>query len=284
MLFLTAGALATGGSLAAATTAHAQSGTLTYTCNTVLGPAASSVVIDTDLPDVMYVGESRPVGLTSSVTVPWDGAIALAYGLLGARSAEGSATAAGTMTGPGGYNVPTTTNLTVPHTVIADATPLTIRSTGVGAAFAPTVPGLYTVDAGDFTSVLSFQKEDGTDTGLGPQTIPCTAPTDVSKVVDTVKVMAHSATALKLKHPRLHRPGKAKVSVGSGAGAPTGKISVMLKKGAKKIQQKTVTLKNGKAVVHLKRFHKKGRYSLTVTYLGADYVDGSTVVKKFRVR
>jgi hypothetical protein len=284
MLFLTAGALATGGSLAAATTAHAQSGTLTYTCNTVLGPAASSVVTDTDLPAVMYVGESRPVGLTSSVTVPWDGAISLAYGLLGARSAEGTATAAGTMTGPGGYNVPTTTNLTVPHTVIADATPLTIRSTGVGAAFAPTVPGLYTVDAGDFTSVLSFQKEDGTDTGLGPQTIPCTAPTDVSKVVDTVKVMAHTTTSLKLKGTRLHRAAKAKVAVTSLAGVPTGKVTLLLKKGAHKVQKKAVSLQNGKAVVQFKRFAKKGRYSLTVTYAGTADLVGSTVVKRFRVR
>ena len=57
----------------------------------------------------------------------------------------------------------------------------------------------------------------------------------------------------------------------------------LLKKGAEKIQQQTVSLKNGNTVVHLKRFHKKGRYSLTVTHMGADYVDGSTIVKKFRV-
>jgi Family of unknown function (DUF6801) len=283
LLFLTAGALATGGSLYAAGAAQAKSDPLTYSCATVLGPAASAVATDTNLPDVMYVGDSQPVGLTSAVTVPWDGAISLAYGLLAARSAQGTATALGTITGPGGYNVPTTTNLTVPQTAIANNTPLTIASSGVGAAFAPKAPGVYTVTAGDFTSVLNFLKEDGTDTGLGPQTIPCTAPAGVSRVVDTVTVKARTQTAATVKGARLHRAPKAKVAVTSVAGVPTGQVALVLKKGSRTVQHKTVTLKNGRAVVHLKRIAAKGRYTLTVTYAGTGDLVGSAVVERFRV-
>src|SRR5262247_1514641 len=95
LLFLTAGALATGGSLCATGAAQAASDSLTYTCATALGSAPSTVVTDTDLPDVMHVGGSQPVGLTSTVTVPWEGAISAAYGILGARTAQGTASATG---------------------------------------------------------------------------------------------------------------------------------------------------------------------------------------------
>src|SRR5262249_34557673 len=150
LLFLTAGALATGGSLLIEGPALAESDPLTYTCATALGPAASTVVTDTDPPDVMHVGESRSVGLTSTLTVPWAGAIELAYGALGARSVQGSATAQGIITGPGGFNALTTTPLTVTPTTITNGAPLAITSVGSGDAFAPTVPGVYTISAADF--------------------------------------------------------------------------------------------------------------------------------------
>jgi large repetitive protein len=377
LLLLTAGALATGGSLCAAGAAQAESESLTYSCSTALGPAASTVVTDTDLPDVMDVGDSKPVGLTSTVTVPWAGAIQLAYSALGARTASGTATALGTITGPGDFNVPTSTDLTVPTTDITENDPLTITSTGTGDEFAPTVPGVYTISAGNFTSVLTFLKADNTDFGLGPQTIPCTAPSDVSTVVDTVTVKTPTTTTLALEptttaygqgvaatatvssdpgpatgaveftvggdtvsvpvtdgtasttlstlhagtqqvtatfvpdddlvdgssasqnvtvtkadtrtktqvtRTRLHHAPKASVAVSSAAGTPTGKVTVVLKKGTRTLNHKTVTLDNGKAAVVLKSLPAKGRYTLTVTYAGKGDFAGSKIVKHFRVR
>jgi hypothetical protein len=376
LLFLTAGALATGGSLCAAGAAQAESDPITYSCATLLGTAASTVVTDTDLPDVMHVGDSKPVGLTSTVTVPWAGAIQVAYTALGARTAQGTATALGTITGPGDLNVPTSTNLTVPPTPITENDPLTITSTGVGDDFAPTVPGVYTISAGDFTSVLSFLKADGTDTGLGAQNIPCTAPTDVSMVVDTVTVKTPTSTTLTLDHTtrtygktvsatatvgtdsgtpagsveftagghtvevpvsdgtasttlpalhagtqqvtatfvpdddlvdgssasqnvlvtpantrttaqvtgvRLHHAPRANVAVSSPAGTPTGKVTLVLKKGTRTLTHKTVALTKGKAAAVLKSLAAKGRYKLTVTYAGKGDFAGSKVVKEFRV-
>jgi hypothetical protein len=83
---------------------------------------------------------------------------------------------------------------------------------------------------------------------------------------------------------RLHRAPKAKVSVASAAGVPTGQVTLVLKKGHRTVQHKTVAQANGKAVAHLKRLAAKGRYSLTVTYAGTADLAGSTVVERFRVR
>ncbi|MBO0847419.1 MAG: Ig-like domain repeat protein [Nocardioides sp.] len=266
LLFLTAGALATGGALTATGAAYAQSDPLTYTCQTALGAAASTVVTDTDLPDVMHVGDSQPVGLTSTVTVPWAGAIQLAHDALGARTVQGTATANGVITGPGGYDVSTTTNLTVPSTPITANTDLTIASSGTGDVFAPTVPGVYTISAGDFTSVLTFLKDDGTDFGLGPQTIPCTAPSDVSTVVDTVTVRAHSTTLLALSSSKAAhgQPVSATAHVTTDSGAAAG--SVAFTAGGKTV---TAQVSDGTASATLPAL-QVGTHKVTATFTPDD--------------
>lgn len=193
---VTSVAVASGGAaVLTAGAAQAESAPLTYDCTTILGPTQMQVVTDTDLPAAAHTGDSLPVTLTSKVTVPGS-IIGLAYGLLGARSVSGTATAAGTVTGPGG-TVATSTALTVPSTPLPASGDLVITSTGASPTFAPTDPGSYAIGAGDFSSTLTFYDANGKAV-LADQTIPCTAPTEADTTVDTVAVTYASTTAIAL--------------------------------------------------------------------------------------
>jgi hypothetical protein len=223
LLRFSAGALALGTTVAIAPAAMAESAPLTYNCSTVLGPTSMPVVVDTDLPAVAHVGDTLPVNMTSDVTVPAS-MMGLVYGLLGGRFAEGTAIANGVVSGPSG-DVPTATDMVVPKTAIPATGDLLIQSTGTAPDFVPTEPGIYTITAGDFTSKLSFLKADGvTDSGLGVQTIPCTAPTGVSTLVDTVTVTYATSVELSVPSTPYGKAATATATIVTDGAAPSGTV------------------------------------------------------------
>jgi hypothetical protein len=116
--------------------------------------------------------------------------------------------------------------MTVPRTDIPATGDLLIRSTGTAPEFTPTEPGIYTVKASDFTSKLSFLKADGTDSGLGVQTIPCTAPTDVPTLVDTVAVTYATTTELSLPTSTAYgKAATATATIITDGAAPSGTVA-----------------------------------------------------------
>lgn len=104
---------------------------------------------------------------------------------------------------------------------------------------------------------------------------PTVTATPVAPTVTTTK-----ATVKKL--PTTAKGGKLVVKV-AGADQVDGEAVVVLKKkGAKKIKR-TVTVEDGKVVVKLPKL-APGGYTLTVRFLGADGIEASKTVEKFRVK
>ncbi|MDT0200582.1 DUF6801 domain-containing protein [Nocardioides sp. AE5] len=183
-----AATLMAGSLLAFASTspANAVSGTLSYDCNTALGPQVFTAVVDTDAPETMEVGEGAPVNVTSTVTVP--AAMAETLYAIGARSISGTAVVTSTV---GGEEV--TANLTVPSTPVAATGALDTVASGAGAPLAPTEAGDLTIEAGNFTTTISVFNEAGEEIvldGLLPAEVSCALQADQDAVVDTVAVTA----------------------------------------------------------------------------------------------
>ncbi|CAM3412512.1 Ig-like domain repeat protein [Nocardioides dubius] len=74
------------------------------------------------------------------------------------------------------------------------------------------------------------------------------------------------------------------VKVTRSGGTPTGKVTVQIKRGAKKVYRKTVSLRSGAAKVTVKRL-KKGRHTVTASYLGDSRGKSSSAkAQRFRIR
>lgn len=253
-----------------------------YTCSTAIGNQTFTAVNDSNAPATMFVGQSKPITLTSTVTIPASLTGAL-YGL-GGRTADGTATAHGTIGGKS-----TTSKLTVPTTTIPSDEALTVVARGKGGTYKATKPGKVALKAGDFTSVLNVYDADGKPlSGLvtSPVTVPCTAPTTgttfdtITVKKDTTKTKAAAADVKKGKKATV------KVTVKPAHGTtPTGKVKVLVLKGKKTIEKKTVALKKGKATVTLpKKLKKKGTYTATAKYAGSSTLVKSSGTHTFKVK
>ena len=88
------------------------------------------------------------------------------------------------------------------------------------------------------------------------------------------------------KRPSRKKAGKATITVPTSAGLAkaSGKVIVTLKLG-KKAKRASGTLRNGTVSVKLPRLPKKGKWSVTATYVGdARYLPGTSRTLKIRVR
>lgn len=159
----------------------AQAADLTYSCTVLGNPVALQSTITTDLPETAEVGESIPVQIDATVTVPWE-VYELAYGLLDARSVEGSVDANIAYDGDG-----QAADLAVPNTPLEEGQPVVLQASGPQSApFVATEAGTVDVHAGDFTADLTFLNEAGGEAIR--LDIPCEAPEDA--LVQTVEVTA----------------------------------------------------------------------------------------------
>ena len=113
-----------------------------------------------------------------------------------------------------------------------------------------------------------------------PVTGTVTRPPAPRPPVKVTKVK--SATSVKTKVSK-KKVAKVTVSVKGSRGTATGKVKVTVKKGKKVVKKSTLTLRKGKASVKTKRL-KKGRYAVTVSYVGSSAYKASKRKSTFRVR
>ena len=260
--------------------ANAAGTPLTYSCNApVLGPTPFTVTNDSNAPATMYVGQSAAIKLTSKVTIP--GSMASLLYAVGGRTADGTATAKGTIGGKA-----TTSTLAVPTTTIPQEGDLTVTATGNGGTYKATKPGRVTLTAGDFTSTLNIYDEDGAPlTGISPATVPCTAPAGANTTFDTITVKKDK-TKVKVATRAKGKKVAAKVTVKTAHGSTAkGKVTVTVKKGKKTVEKKKAHLnKHGKVTVKLPKKLKKGKYTVTVKYAGNAGLKGSTGKHTIKVK
>ncbi len=251
--------------------AEAAGAPLAYTCNAFGQSMTFSVTNSSDAPASMYAGQSVPIKLTSTVTIPGSLTNAM-YNLVGARSADGTAVAKGTAAGR-----PTTSTLSVPKTEVPNGTDMTVVATGEGGKFTPTKAGANALKAGDFTATLHLYKADGTPTSIASTaTVPCTAPKGVDTTFSTIMVKKDTTTTAVAPKSKAGKV-TAKVTVKAAHGGTTaGKVTVVVKKGKKTVEKKTVALKGGTATVKLPKKLKKGKYVVTAKYAGNGGFGGST--------
>ncbi|WP_340537452.1 Ig-like domain-containing protein [Nocardioides sp. GXZ039] len=103
----------------------------------------------------------------------------------------------------------------------------------------------------------------------------------------TVAKATSKTTAKLTKAPTRTKAGKAKVTVSSPTTKPSGKVTVVIKKGAKVLKRVKGTLnRNGVVSVNLPKLGKKakGAHQVVVTYAGNGNVAGSKQTLRFKVR
>ena len=189
---LAAGALAASSIVAFGGPANAESGPLDYDCTIT----HMSVVNDTDAPPEMLVGSTPvPVHLTSTATVPSTVMSLIALLYPGATSVVGTGSAVGVLEGPAPFPTQTlTTPLDIPSTALTDTGDLVLKTVGTSGDFAPPLPGLYAIKAGNFSANLVFGALSGV---IGsPLPVSCTPPTGADTTIDTIKGVVPTTTAL----------------------------------------------------------------------------------------
>lgn len=108
------------------------------------------------------------------------------------------------------------------------------------------------------------------------------SPATASVAPATVPKVTSRTTISKVKVKR--KTAAFSVKVTRAGGTPTGKVKVLVKRGAKKVYSKTLILKSGVAKVSLKRL-KKGKHKITATYAGDSRSKPSTAkAQTFRVK
>lgn len=256
--------------------AGAQSGDMIYVCTTPLGPQEFTTVSDTDLPAKMKYGATKaPVVNTSQVTVPGN-LSSLAYGLLGARSVEGTAVVNATV-----GDTPVTIDTVVPSTPVPAEGDLPVDARGEGPAFTADKIGPTVVTAGDYTANLSFKKEDGTTAidvvaACTPKTQNADGtPFTQDLTVDTVEVIkANTSTKTTVKQRRGKRTLAVSSVVKSRFDTPvTGRVKYVVKRNGKVLRQRAVWVSIGK--VAFRGLPKNGHYRVSTRYLGSDTLKGS---------
>ena len=227
---LTAAGLATSmaavGMVATASAAQATSASIAYACTADgLGTFALPVVLDTNAPARMSVGQSAQVTLTADAVLPGDTAKAAAS--RPATHFDGSWTATvgfGTV-----FTAPATVPQSIGRTDLRDQTvPTAVPFVATSAPFtftAPSMPGAVDITARGITG--SLQLYNGEVATGAPAAITCTAPNGRDPVIDTIAVVAGSTTSLSLDKTAsaYGQDVTATAKVSTTSGAPDGDVS-----------------------------------------------------------
>ena len=264
----------TAGVLVAATgpTATAGSGSTTYVCD--FGPlGAHPVPVSSTIPDLsdLPVGAPVPAGSLDPSFVFDTASIAGVLAVVTSPSATDMALGVGEQPVPlQGFVFGTPSGTSLPASATSDA------------FSAPATPGVY-----DVTMPGSF-----TFTGLlpgVPAPVPVSAPclTDVPALLGTLTVLPIAAipstTEAKVVKKRIVKGKRAKIrtTVVDELGQPA-VGNVVVRKG-KRAVSKERALDEGQTTIRTKRFKKRGRYTLTVSYLGGLLTEASSDTVVVRV-
>ncbi|QQQ78935.1 hypothetical protein IOD16_11205 [Saccharothrix sp. 6-C] len=148
--------------------------TLVYNCPfPLIGAQDMSVeIVVEDLPDTAVVGEPVPEArVTATATVPELATQGLR--LVGAVSVEGTASAQ-TVVDNAGLVLDIVPDLTVAKTAVPESGAFDTVATGTTPSLSFPFAGATTIDVGDFVTTLTPRTADGSETGLGTFTSPCT--------------------------------------------------------------------------------------------------------------
>ncbi|MDQ2589229.1 5'-nucleotidase, partial [Saccharothrix yanglingensis] len=148
--------------------------TLVYNCPfPLIGAQDMSVrIVVEDLPDNPAVGEETPATrVTATATVPDLATQGLA--LVGAATVEGTAKARTTIDNAGS-TIDIVPDLVVARTNVPASGPFDTIATGSTPPVTFPNAGRTTITIGDFETTLTPLRADGTETGLGTFTSPCT--------------------------------------------------------------------------------------------------------------
>lgn len=264
--------LAAVGLAATAPAAESASTSLTYTCD-YEGPGSFEmpVVLDTNAPARMTVGQVAQVTATASAVMP--GAEAKAAYDTGARSLDGSLTARTAL-----GTVAATISQPIPKTSLGDQTVAAqpVPFSAASAAFsytAPSTPGTVEITAGGLDGTWQFY--DGADASTGSADFTCTAPPGKPPVIDTIAVVATSTTSLTLDRTASEygQDVTATAKVTTSAGTPDGDVAFSVDGLATKAR----VGKDGVATLVLPDA-PAGSHSVTATFVPRDATtyDGST--------
>ncbi|MFC7360618.1 Ig-like domain-containing protein [Nocardioides astragali] len=266
--------LATVGLVATAPAAESASTSISYTCTAPdLGPDSFTlpVVLDTNAPARMAVGQSVPVTVTASAVLP--GAVARAAALRPATAFEGAWTLSATF----GTSV-TAVPQTIARTSLGvQTTPTPVPFTAGSAPItytAPATPGPVEITAGDI-SPGTLQFYNGDAAAGGPSAITCTAPPGKAPVIDTIAVVATSTTSLTLDRTASEygQDVTATAKVTTTSGTPDGDVAFSVDG----LATKAKVGKDGVATLVLPDA-PTGSHSVTATFVPRDATtyDGST--------
>lgn len=186
--------LAVAGLAAGAAGAGAVSASIAYSCIADgLGAFTLPVVLDTNAPARMLVGQSAQVTLTASAVLP-AGRAKLASGTP-ATAFDGSWVASATF-GAAAADVPQTIARTpLGDQTVATAVPFAASATPF-TYVAPVTPGVIDVSAGNLAG--SLQLYDGSSPAGPAAALTCTVPAGQAPVIDTIAVVATSTTTVAL--------------------------------------------------------------------------------------
>lgn len=269
-------ALAAVGLAAIAPAAQSASTSIAYSCTSPdpdLGSFTLPVVLDTNAPARMAVGQSAPVTVTASAVLP--GAVAQAAASRPATSFDGTWTLSATF-GTSAAAVPQTIGRTLlGDQAIARAVPFT-ASSAPSTYTAPATPGTVEVTAGDIAAG-TWQFYNGDAAAGGLSAISCTLPSGKPPVIDTITVVATSTTSLTLDRTAsaYGQDVTATAKVTTSAGTPDGDVAFSVDG----LATKAKVGKDGVATLVLPDA-PTGSHSVTATFVPRDATayDGSTSV------
>lgn len=255
--------------------AEAVTGNLTYTCSSPeLGAFDLPVVLDTNLPTRMTVGQSVPRSMTLNAVMPADRA-QYAADTWSAQAFNGTMTAeAVTGLAPTPVDVTSTIGrhgLQGSGLVIGDVPFSAISPTSTYTA--PATPGAVEITGGDISGTWQFY--DGVDPAGPPVAVTCEAHAGKPPVIDTIAVVATSTTSLTLDRTASEygQDVTATAKVTTSAGTPDGDVAFSVDGLATKAR----VGKDGVATLVLPDA-PAGSHSVTATFVPRDATtyDGST--------
>lgn len=208
-----------------------------------------------------------------------------------ATYAAASATASVTVTAPAPTAVATTTTLTLDPASATYGSDVTASAKVGAASGTPTGKVTFTWPGGTATADVVAGTATTKISGLaaGSHAVKAVyAPTGLFKASEAagtaVVTKAATTTTVKVapKKLKIRKKATLKITVASAAGAPDGqvKVQIVTKVGKKKkVIIRTVTLKNGQAVVKTPKFKTKGKVKVKVAYLGGTNHEASSAKK-----
>lgn len=265
-----------------------ETASVAYTCTTALGDAHPSAVYHVNAP-AAKMAAGQPV--TTTATFSLDAATTgLAAAGLGWTSFNGTIASKPTATLAG-------LKLKIAKTTLGNGAGGSTDSAATGSTLSGTKVGAFTYKLGNL-GLVTLNGFDATGKKLGTVTFPGSfgqcindagtttlqnatpAPATTTIVKDTTK------TTEKVKYAAKKKTATGTAHVKSRFGiAPTGKVTFVLKKGAKTVKSaKGAINKKGVATASFKKVSAKGKYSIVAKYAGSANLKGSTGKASFTVK